>query len=569
MKRLLFTLILPLGLLPATTDGVAQKARPEAVQSWREARFGMFIHWGPVSLTEKELSWSRANTNPKCPNHGETPAAVYDNLYKRFNPLNFNAKEWVATAKAAGMKYMVLTAKHCDGFLMWDSKVDEYNIMHTPFKRDVCGELARAAHDAGMKIGWYYSPMDWRDPDCRNEKNAEFVRRMQDELVELLSNYGKIDILWFDTDGKPAPWDQETTYKLVRKLQPEIVINERLDLGDQGGWNERVIGPWADFHTPEQTVGSFDQRPWESCMTVSKRGQWSWGGPADGVKSALQCLDMLIRCVGADGNMLLDVGPMPTGEIAPEQVSVIKEMGGWLTKYGKSIYGTRGGPWKPGKSGVSTYRGNVIYLHILNRVGNTLELPAIPAKIVSSTVLGGSKVTVSQTDKGISIALPPVGPETTDMIIALELDRPASGIEPLKMSLPSLSLTIGKKASASNVYENLSEYAADKACDDDEATRWATDNGIHSAWLEVDLGSPQLIGRALINQAYPELKRIRKFSIEYWQGNQWKSCYNGENPGETLDISFNPVTAQRVRLNITEATEGPTIREFQVFSPVK
>ena len=248
---------------------VPQKASPAAVQAWRDMRYGMFIHWGPVSLTEKEISWSRANSNPQCPNHGATPVAVYDHLYEQFNPTNFNAAEWVHTAQAAGMKYMVLTAKHCDGFLLWDSKVDDYNIMHTPFKRDVCAELAKAAHEAGMKIGWYYSPMDWRDPDCRTAKNAQFVERMQAELTELLSNYGKIDVLWFDCDGRSAPWDQTNTYALVRRLQPDILIDERLDFGEQGGWNDGRIGPWADFHTPEQKIGGFDQRPWESCMTVS------------------------------------------------------------------------------------------------------------------------------------------------------------------------------------------------------------------------------------------------------------------------------------------------------------
>lgn len=569
MKNFLSILILPLAFLMLTMAGTAQKANPAMLQSWRDARFGIFIHWGPVSLTELEISWSRANTNLKCPNNGPTAADVYDNLYKRFNPVNFNAKEWVSIAKASGMKYMVFTAKHCDGFLMWDSKVDDYNIMHTPFKRDVCEELANAAHDAGMKIGWYFSPMDWRDHDCRDEKNAEFVRRMQAEIAELLTNYGKIDILWFDTDGKSAPWDQENTYKLVRKLQPDIVINERLDLGDQGGWNEGVIGPWADFHTPEQTVGSFDQRPWESCMTVSKRSQWSWGGHADGVKSAGQCLDMLIRCSGCDGNMLLNVGPMPTGEIAPEQVSVIKEIGDWLVKNGESIYGTRGGPWKPGQSGVSTYRGNTVWLHILNRSVDTLKLPAIPAKIIRATALAGSKVRFIQTDKEISIILQPAGPEMKDMIVRLELDRPVSGVEPLKMDFPSLFESAGGKAAASNIYMGLAEFDAGKACDGDDLTRWATDNGIQGAWLEIDFGSRQLVGRALIKQAYPELRRIRKFSIEYWQNNEWKTSYTGENLGETLDISFNPVTAQRVRLNITEATEGPTIKEFQIFSPGK
>ena len=483
--------------------------------------------------------------------------------------MNFNAKEWVNIAKASGMKYMILTARHCDGFLLWDSKVDKYNIMNTPFKRDVCAELAKAAHDAGMKIGWYFSPMEWRDPDCRNAKNAEFVKRMQAELAELLTNYGKIDILWFDTDGKSAPWDPETTYKLVRKLQPDIVINERLDLGDQGGWNEGFIGPNADFHTPEQTVGKFDQRPWESCMTVSKRGQWSWGGHADGVKPVAQVLDMLVRCAGSDGNMLLNVGPMPNGEIAAEQVSVIRETGDWLNKFGKAIYGTRGGPWMPGKYGVSTYRDKTIYLHILSRTGDTVELPGIPAKILSASVLAGGKVRFKQNDKNLIMVLPPAVQGSTDMIIELVTDRSLSGIQPVKMNLLSLSLSAGKKATASNVYQKSANYAAGKACDDDETTRWATDNGTHAAWLEVDLGSPESIGRALVRQAFPELKRIKQLSIEYWENNQWKSCYKGGDPGETLDIKFKPVTAQRVRLNITEATEGPTIWEFQVFSPIK
>ena len=426
MKKSWSALLLSLVFLMLTTVSFAQKAKPEALQSWRDARFGMFIHWGPVSITEKEISWSRANTNPKCPNNGPTPAALYDNLYKKFNPVNFDAQAWVATAKASGMKYMILTAKHCDGFLLWDSKVDDYNIMHTPFKRDVCAELAREAHKAGMKIGWYFSPMDWRDPNCRNEKNAEFVKHMQAEITELLTNYGKIDILWFDTDGKSAPWDQETTYKLVRKLQQDIVINERLDMGDQGGWNEGQIGSSADFHTPEQTVGKFDQRPWESCMTVSKRSQWAWGGHADGVKTAEQCLEMLVRCAGCDGNMLLNVGPMPNGEIAAEQAGVINEIGVWLKKYGKSIYGTRGGPWMPGEYGVSTYRDKTVYLHILKRLGDTLELPAIPAKIVGASEMSGGKVRFIQTDKKISIVLPPKMPGVKDLIIELKLDRPVS-----------------------------------------------------------------------------------------------------------------------------------------------
>jgi alpha-L-fucosidase len=246
---------------PGTISPLSAATQPDRLAWWREARFGMFIHWGPVSLKETEISWSRANTNPKCPNQGEIPAVVYDSLYQQFNPTNFDAQQWVALARAAGMKYMVLTAKHCDGFLLWDSKVDPYNITHTPFKRDVCAELARAAHEQGMRIGWYFSPMDWRDPDCRNEHNERFVAKMQAELRELLSNYGRIDLLWFDCDGREIPWDQAKTYALVKELQPQIIINNRLDMGpgmDPG--SAHSIGPQADYFTPEQWIGGYEDQ---------------------------------------------------------------------------------------------------------------------------------------------------------------------------------------------------------------------------------------------------------------------------------------------------------------------
>ena len=407
--------------IPLDGNLAPRKAPSQAVERWRDWRFGMFIHWGPVSLTAKELSWSRANTNPKCPNQGPTPADVYDHLYERFNPTNFDAREWVAIAKAAGMKYMVLTAKHCDGFLLWDSKVSDYNIAHTPFHRDACAELAKACHEAGMGLGWYFSPMDWKDPDCRNAKNAEFVKRMQAELTELLSNYGKIDVLWFDTDGRSAPWDQQNTYALVRKLQPDIMIDERLDLGDHGGWNEGVIGPWADFHTPEQKVGGFDLRPWESCMTVSSGNQWSWDGNTNSTKPFEQCMNMLINCAGGNGNMLLDVGPMPDGRIAPAQANLIKKMGGWLAKNGESIYGTRGGPWKPAKDIASTRKHNTVYLHVLKSENGRVELTALPVEIKSASRLDGGKVDFSQKDGKLSLVIPSSALDPVDTVVKLEL----------------------------------------------------------------------------------------------------------------------------------------------------
>jgi alpha-L-fucosidase len=462
------------------------------------------------------------------------------------------------------MKYMVLTTKHCDGFLLWHSQADRYNIAGTPFRRDVCGELVKAAHEERMRLGWYFSPMDWRDPDFRTERKAAFLGRMQAELRELLSHYGPIDLLWFDWDGREPLYEQATTYPLVKSLQPRTIINNRLDLAP-GNNDRQILSPHADYYTPEQQVGAYDdQRPWESCMTLSSRNQWAWGGPQDGVKSLDACLHMLIGCAGGDGNLLLNVGPMPTGEIAPDQAGRLKEIGAWLAEYGQSIYGTRGGPFKPGAYGASTRKGNTIFLHIRDWDDDALKLPAIPAKIVRSRVLTGGTAEVRQTEAGLEVSVPERDRQPLDTIVALELDGEANRIP--AVNVPSAaSLTAKAKATASNIYRNQAEYGADKAVDGDGATRWATDAGIKSAWLEVDLGTPATFSRAIIKQAFPELGRIRRFAIECLTDGQWKPCYQGENLGAKLVARFAPVTAQRVRLNITESTDGPTIWEFQLF----
>jgi alpha-L-fucosidase len=542
------------------------RAYPERLQWWAEARFGMFVHWGPVSLKGTEISWSRANTNPKCPNRGAIPAAEYDNLYKDFNPTRFDAARWVETAKAAGAKYIVLTAKHCDGFLLWHSQASDYNISATQFRRDICAELAAAARAQGVRIGWYFSPMDWRDPDFRTERNAAFLGRMQAELRELLTNYGPIDMLWFDWDGHEPLYDQPRTYELVKSLQPKTIINNRLDLG-KGNSDRQILSAHAEYYTPEQHVGAYDdQRPWESCMTTSRRGQWAWGGAADGAKSFETCLGMLIRCAGGDGNLLLNVGPTPTGEIAPEQANLLKEMGAWLAKHGESIYGTRGGPFKPGDYGVATRKGNTIYVHVLEWTDETLKLPAIAAQVVRSRVLSGGKAEVRQTAAGLEISVPASDRQPVVTVVALELDRAA--IELAAVDVPgAVAVSAKAKATASNVFHNQAQFGPDKAVDGNSDTRWATDSGIKAAWLELDLGQPKTFSRAVIKQAYPELKRVKQFAVEYWQDGQWKTICRGENLGAKYAARFEPVTAQRVRLNIAEATDGPTIFEFQLFAP--
>ena len=409
------------GNLPATADA--------RLAWWREARFGMFIHYGPVTLTGQEISWSRANSNTNCPNKGKTPVAVYDNLYKKFNPTNFNAADWAGVAKMAGMKYVVLTAKHCDGFLLWNSKTDGYNITATPFKRDLCAEFAQAVRKDGLKLGWYFSPMDWRDPDFRTERNAAFITRMQGELSELLSNYGKVDVLWFDYDGREAVYDQTNTYRLVKKLQPEILIDNRLDLGVKQG-NRLMLNPNADFYTPEQQIGAYDdQRPWETCMTICR--QWSWK-PDDKMKSPAEVVSILCRVVGGDGNLLLNVGPMPDGRIEPRQVEVLKKVGAWMKVNGECIYGTRGGPWKPTANLTSTRKDKVVYVQVLQAKDDVIELPIVSHKIKSAFVLGGGKIKTETRGEKIILHLP-AKRDPLATVVKLKLDGPA-------MDVPALDL---------------------------------------------------------------------------------------------------------------------------------
>jgi alpha-L-fucosidase len=527
-------------------------ASEQDVQAWREMKFGLFIHWGPVSLKGTEIGWSRGGERRgrKDAGTGEIPVEIYDNLYKQFNPVEFNADEWVQIAKDAGMKYLVFTSKHHDGFSMFDSKLTDYKITNSLFKRDVVKELADACHKTDLKVGFYYSPVDWYHPDYRTENHARYINFLHGQLREICSNYGKIDIVWFDgLGGSAQDWDSENLLKMIRGLQPHVIINDRAGLP-------------ADHDTPEQRIGKFqNDRPWETCMTICR--QWAWK-PDDQMKSLRECIQTLVRVVGGDGNFLFNVGPMPDGRIEPRQVERLREMGAWLKQYGQSIYATRGGPFMPGPWGASTSKGNTIYVHVLNWPDKNLRLPPIPRKIVASSVLAGGTVTVGQNDKGIEISVPKSDRNELDTIIKLELDGPASEIPPV--GLPSESLAYGKRARASNVFQKNAGYGPDKAVDDDPATRWATDSGTKQAWLEVDLGKAVTFDRVKISEEYD---RVREFELQYRDGKTWKTFAKGTKIGSDYTKQFEPLTARQVRLNILDSAEGPTIWEFQLLPPGK
>jgi alpha-L-fucosidase len=398
----------------------AQREQPvnDRLQWWREARFGLFVHWGPVSLEGTEIGWSRAGERRgyRFGPGKEVPVEVYDNLYKTFNPTQFDADQWVAMAKAAGMKYLVFTSRHHDGFSMFDTRADDYRITSpgSPYRRDVVKALADACHRAGLRFGLYYSQPNWRHPDAFTERHAAYLAYLKTQLRELLTNYGRIDILWFDGLGKSAAdYDGEALNRLARELQPGILINNRDGLPE-------------DFDTPEQEIGKFQfDRPWESCITICQ--QWAWK-PDDRLKTLQECLETLIRCAGGDGNLLLNVGPMPDGRVEPRQVDRLREVGAWLRQYGESIYGTRGGPWKPTRSIASTRRGNVVYLHVLHWDGDAITLPNLERKIVRSSVLTGGTAVVQSAGDRLTVSVPATARHAVDTLLKLELDGPAMEI---------------------------------------------------------------------------------------------------------------------------------------------
>lgn len=535
-------------------------ATPAAIKWWQDARFGMFVCWGPVSLTGKEIGWSRGEPpwgrRPGVRGgKGPTPVEVYDNLYKKWKPQSFDARRWVQVAQDAGMKYMIFLIKHHDGFCLFDTELTDFKITaaESAWKVDVMQQIADACHEADLKLWIYYSQPDWHHPDYLGEHHDRYVKYLHGQVRELLTNYGRIDGLWFDNLRSVGPaaaklWDAEKLFQMARSIQPQLVINNRCGLP-------------GDFDTPEQRIGRFQlDRPWETCQTLGT--QWSWK-PDDQIKSLKQCIDTLVTCASRGGNLALNANPMPDGRIEPRQEARFRQIGGWLKQYGRSIYATRGGPFRSTSWGGTTHAERTVYLHVLDWPGeDDVVLPPIEAKIVSHSVLTGGEATVTQTEERIEIAVPQQHRQELDTIVVLQLDAPAGELKPGRLA--SGSLAAGKRATASEVFQDMQEFAPAMAVDDDPDTRWGCNWGTHAAWLQVDLGQRLTFDRALISEPYG---RVRRFELQAKQGDQWVSFHRGGTIGERHRVKFAPVTAREVRLNLLQTTDGPSIWEFQLLAP--
>ncbi len=558
MKRkflLMFTALLaaPRAFLSAADapaswlPGETAQQRDERMAWWREAKFGMFINWGLYSIPADNEWHMRLQ---------KKSFAEYSKYAAQFNPVKFNADEWMALGHEAGMKYLVFDCKHHDGFAMFKSAASAYNIVDaTPFKRDVMKEISDACPRYNIRFGTYYSFLaDWGhkgggagcpkwDPGFQEGDLHEYIKTVAlPQLKEILSNYGPSAEMWFDTDGAKDITPEESAQVVeVLKTQPHIVVDPR------------VPGVKGDFDTAERHVPVLAPKgDWEMCCQLNG----SWGYTRSPAKKLEQLLPYLIRAWGFGGNVLLNVGPSPEGIIPADQAQRLREIGAWLKTNGESIYGTTAGPLTFLPWGTTTRKGNTVYLHIFDwPADGRLKVPLLNEVKQARLLRSGQPelLKTSHENNRLVVELPAQAPHAMASVVALDIEG-----EP-KTDYVSVLLNKPVKASTD-------QKTATNAVDAANGTLWW--NSKPTGLLEVDAGHPVTVATLRVSSYGCTIKN---YALEYQDGNEWKPILTGEKlkmemlTGECDVKHFAPVTAQVFRLNILESDKNARISNLELY----
>lgn len=440
--------VLLAGCGPEARIGRAEKkplTDDERMEWWRDARFGMFVHWGVYAVPAGTYKGKRIDGIGEWIMHrAQIPVAEYERFADAFNPIGFNADEWVRLAKNAGMKYIVITSKHHDGFCLWDSKVTEWDVMDaTPFQRDILAELAAACRKHKIKLCFYHSIMDWHHPDAQapfypnyndtRRSNPNFDRYVETylkpQLAELLANYGPLGVLWFDGEWI-KDWTEpkgKALYAWLREIQPDLIINNRVGKGRKGMEGLSRSDEYAgDFGTPEQQVPAtgLPGVDWETCMTMNDT--WGYKSYDESWKSSEDLIRTLVETASKGGNFLLNVGPTPEGLIPQASVARLEAMGKWMAVNGESIYGTTASPIGRPSWGRCTAKGDRLYLHVFDWPTDgklSVELPN--AEIVKAHLLADrtkARLPVATDGKTVVVSVPAQAPDAVASVVVLVVD---------------------------------------------------------------------------------------------------------------------------------------------------
>jgi len=436
-----------------------QKFRPEPkiehdarMSWWREARFGLFIHWGLYAIPAGKWK-GKTDHGEWIREQGEIPLEEYDKYVGQFNPIKFNANEWVRAAKDAGMKYIVITSKHHDGFCLFDSKETDFDVMSTPFKRDILKELSEACKREGIVLCFYYSIMDWHHPDylprrewetTRSSESAKYdryVEHLKRQLKELVTNYGAIGVLWFDGEWETT-WSSSygmDLYNYVRGLQPSIIINNRVGAGRAGMQGLTKEGEFGgDFGTPEQEVPAtgLPGVDWESCMTMNQH--WGYNSRDDHWKSGPELIRMLVDVASKGGNLLLNIGPTAEGLFPPVSMDRLQEIGTWMKQNSEAIYGTKASPFRDLSWGRCTQKelrnGTRLYLHVFQwPKDGKIVVPGFQNNPKQAFLLGDVRkkpLIVTRLEDAVVIQVGPKQLDPTNTVVVVDVDGPPAIVEP-------------------------------------------------------------------------------------------------------------------------------------------
>lgn len=418
-----------------------------------ESRFGMFIHWGLYAIPARG-EWMRSVER--------MTDEAYHRYFEEFNPRDYDPRKWARAAKDAGMKYMILTAKHHDGFCLFDSRFTDFKSTNTPCGRDLVKEYVEAARDEGLRVGLYYSLLDWHHEDFphfsdgshpmhdnplyadENRNWDNYITFMHNQIRELCTNYGRLDILWFDYsygEMSGEKWAATKLVNMVRDLQPGIIIDNRLEASGSGLGSLASGNPLpyhGDFVSPEQIIPQDGVRDvngepliWESCFTMND--SWGYNARDKYFKPASMLIKKLVECVSKGGNMLLNVGPDAYGNIPEESLQTLKEIGVWMKKNGASLYGCGRSSLQRPEFGRITQKGNKLYYHIFENTVGPIPLMELTKKQVKKIRLISTGAEIPVADNWVSrnypeitfadLGINPVLPDPTDTVIEVEINE--------------------------------------------------------------------------------------------------------------------------------------------------